>query len=306
MIIVDRVSRRFRNGSFQALSDISFCVKSGESIGIIGKNGAGKTTLLKLIAGILIPSSGFLWTFQKEAWKAIDKNRKKIGFLSAMQNKLVYANTLGEACQYQKMLYQIKEKDYAEMFELVGIRLGVHNYMDVPYGRLSVGEQRRGEFLLSLLHKPQLLLLDEPTIGLDEQNRQIFNETVCYLNQDMGITIVTSSHDLQSLQQTSRRVLLLQEGRMAFDGRWELLSQKVAPWRCVTFNAIKPIDLEDIPIHHIEYENGRIKLMFRENAISIQSLHTFLTKKTEIHNFQIEKVEIERIIYEILKGGMGM
>lgn len=302
MIIADRAGRYFRNGGVRALADLSFCIKHGETVGIIGKNGAGKTTLLKLIAGILKPTAGTVWTFEGEAWKVLDRNRSSIGLLSTAQNRLDPSNTLGQACQYQKMLYQIPRETYEEMFELAGRKLDVHPFLDVPFDRLSIGERRRGEFLLSVLYKPELLLLDEPTIGMDEPSRRSFNQTIRELNENFAMTVVTSSHDLESLRQTSKRVLVLQEGKLMFDGRWELLRQKADPWQCVIFDAPEPVDLEDLPVRYIEYENGRMKLIFRETAVSMEGLRYFLHRKAGIENFRVQDVDIETIVYKILES----
>lgn len=306
MIIADHVSRQFRGGSVTALSDISFCVREGETVGIIGKNGVGKTTLLKIIAGILRPSQGTVWTFGKEACEALGKNKMDIGCLFTAHKQPLPARTIREACACQQILYHIPEKEYKEMLTTVGNSLGIGSFIDVPLGRLSTGEKRRGEFLAAVLHRPRLLLLDEPTIGMDEENKHIFNEAIRYLNQTLGMTILTSSHDLQSLEQTSERVLLLQEGRLTFDGRWELLRQKAASWRCVVFYSETPVDLEDVPVHIMRYENGRTELTFRPSVLDTQVLEQFLQKRAGIRDYEVKDMETEAIVYDILRGGVEL
>lgn len=302
MIIVDRVTRTFDKGSVTVLKDVSFAVKKGERVGIVGKNGVGKTTLLKMIVGILKPSFGRIWTMDQEAAKALEQNRLRIGCLFASYSQLMPSFSLEEAFEWQRALYHIHNSAFEQMFESVGRRLGLHNFYRQALKNLSVGQKRRGEFFAAVMHKPDLLALDEPTIGMDEESRSIVNDVVYYLNQTLGVTVLTASHDLQSLKRTSERVLLLRDGKLDFDGKWEALQKKADYWRQAIFEADQFIDLEDIPVQFISYENGKLELLYRESQISTENLLAFLSKQTQIQNFSVSEPALEKIVSKILKG----
>ncbi len=302
MIVADKVSREFQNGKVTALKEVSFVVESGECVGIIGRNGVGKTTLLRIAAGILLPSSGKIWTLGSRADRALEKNRVQMGcmFTSSLLSGM---HTLRETYRFQQKIYRIPRAVMEEMQAEAGERLGITELLDVPLKKLSYGEQRRGEFLASIFHKPKLLLLDEPTIGMDKESRRIFNRTISYLNQQFGMTIVISSHDLKTLEQSCGRVLLLKKGRLSFDGKWELLRQRAEACRYVTFSSEKPVDMADMPIQLFSYEDGKTSLVFKGKNISIEGLKKFLEQQTRIWDFRIQEMEIEQVVYGIVGGG---
>lgn len=304
MIIADKVERTFKKGQLRVLNPVSFCIKQGESVGIIGKNGVGKTTLLKLIAGVLKPTEGTVWTMDKEAYEALDTNKKHMGYLFAGNSQLAAGKTLQESLEFQRKAYKISKEQYEEIFEQVGKRLKIHEFYKRPKGQLSIGQRRCGEFFAAVLHRPKLLLLDEPTIGLDKENRSFLNEIVRFLQKKYQMTVITCSHDMSSLEKTCDRVLVLQDSNLAFDGPWDVLKKQADVWKKVSFVSDMPIDLEDLPIKYVKYENGRTELMFQQNRISVKTLEEYLVARSRIQQFQVSEPEIESVICHVLKRGV--
>lgn len=304
MIIADKVKRTFLKGNITVLEDVSFCIKQGETIGIIGKNGVGKTTLLKLIAGVLAPSEGRMWIFENNPCDTIDVNKYKMGYLFSGYNALEFCNTLKEGCEMQCASFHVSQKEFNEIFEKIGIPLGIDRFYKQPLGKLSVGELRCAEFFHAVLHHPKLLLLDEPTIGVDADSRKVICETLNLLNKTYNTTILIASHDMESLEKVCDRILLLQNGRVTFDGLWSRLKEQSEVYKKAEFITGHMIDFEDLPIQFIRYENRKIELLFSQKHITKENLYKFLMEKGPIENFQVKEPPVETIVCDILKGGL--
>ena len=303
MVIVDKVGRTFKNGNVEVLKNISFVVRQGEAVGIIGKNGAGKTTLLKLIAGVLSPTEGHVWTLGKNPCHTIGSLRPEIACIFSGNNQLLSGQNVKEMLDRQKEVYHISDEKYKRVLSEICKMFDLKKYLDRSFSKLSVGQKRCVELIIAVLQLPALLILDEPTIGLDEENKEIFCKIVNSLRKDYGMTIIISSHDLESLSVSSDRVLLLQDGRLSFDGDWELLKERGSVWRKASFVTQLLIDMEDLPIQHLAYENGKMELEFNLRQITEEALKVFLEERGEIKDFRVEDPPIEVLVCRLLQGG---
>jgi len=300
LIIADRISRTFDKGNVRALNDISFCIKQGEMVGIIGKNGVGKTTLLKLIAGVLAPSDGKIWVFENNPCEAIDANKRKMGYLFASYNALEFCKTLRVGCEMQCASYHVDKADYEKIYEQIGIPLGIDNLMDRPLRQLSVGEMRIAEFFHAILHCPKLLLLDEPTIGVDKESREVMCRAFKLLNETYKTTILMASHDMESLEKTCERIIFLQNGNLYFDGSWVSLKEQSDVYKKAEFISERIPDFEDLPIQFMKYEDRKAELLFSQKQISAESLYNFLHEKEQIREFKVVEPPIETIVCDIM------
>lgn len=303
MVIIDKVSRDFQNGRVKVLNNVSFAIRGGESVGIIGKNGVGKTTLLKLIVGLLSPSSGNVWTLGKNPCETIDYLRPEIGCLFSGNSSLLSADSVRAILEKQKTVYHIPEEKYKEILSSIGEMLELENYYERPFSKLSTGQKRCVELIATVLPMPKLLILDEPTIGLDEENKERFCKIVHSLQKDYGMTIIISSHDLDSLSVSCNRVLVLQDGSLTFDGDWQSLKEKGSIWRRASFISPTFIDMEDLPIKHMTYENNKMEIVFKLSQLTVDGLRSFLEERGEIRDFYVEEPPIETLVCSILRGG---
>lgn len=304
MIIADNVTRTFSKGKVTALENVSLNIKQGERVGIIGKNGAGKTTFLKLVSGLLAPSRGSMWTFGKDPCRTIGENQRNMGVLFASYNALEFFKTLKEGCEMQCIFFGVSKESYEEVFNRIGQPLGIEDIYERPLKTLSVGEKRCAGFFHSILHCPKLLLLDEPTIGVDAKSKSVICQALHLLNEVYGTTILMASHDMEALQEICSRSLLLKEGRLAFDGSWNQLEDISNTFRKAQFYSEDMLDFEDLPIQLMKYENGKMELLFSRKQISEKDLQMFLTKKGTISEFHLEEPPLETVVCDILKGGV--
>lgn len=304
MIIADRVTRTFSKGKVTALENVSLNIKQGERVGLIGKNGAGKTTFLKLVSGVLAPSGGSMWTFGKDPCRTIEENRRDMGVLFASYNALEFFKTLKEGCEMQRIFFGVGREAYEEVFQRIGQPLGIETIYERPLKTLSVGEKRCAGFFHSILHCPKLLLLDEPTIGVDAKNKSVICRALRLLNEAYGTTILMASHDVEALQEICSRSLLLKEGRLAFDGSWSHLKDISDTFRKARFYSENMLDFEDLPVWFFTYENGKMELLFSRKQISEKDLYAFLMRKGSVSEFCVEEPPLETVVCDILRGGV--
>ena len=217
-----RVYRRwFRGGAKTAVDDVSFRVSAGESVALLGANGAGKSTLMRMLAGVLRPSGGTVVCLGEAP------ARRSRGFLmrtSLIMGQKQRANLdvpLRASLELQRVLYDVSRDDFDETLGRFEDLLGLGSYIDRPVRTLSLGERMRGELAMGLLHRPELVLLDEPTIGLDAASQRSLRRFLREYNRDTGATIVLTSHYMEDVEAVSDRALLLDGGRLVFDGSLE-------------------------------------------------------------------------------------
>jgi len=208
--------RKFRNTT--AINGIDFRVKKGELVGLIGKNGAGKTTTLKCLTGLLVPDSG-----EVEVLGYIPSERKyeflqKISMVMGNRSQLWWELPARETFLLNKEIYEIGDSKYGEILnEMVG-RLDVNDLLDVPVRKLSLGERMKCELIASLLHGPELLFLDEPTLGLDIISQKNLRGFLADYHKEYNSTIILTSHNMEDIKDLCERLIIIDKGNILYDG----------------------------------------------------------------------------------------
>lgn len=208
----------------RAVDNVSFDIQQGEIVGYLGSNGAGKSTTIKMIAGILTPTSGTIEIGGINPFIDTYKHKMELGVAFGQRSKLLWDLPVKESMYYHAALYNIKEQskrvyEIAELFE-------IHDLLKKPTRQLSLGQRMRCELALTFLHMPKLILLDEPTIGLDFDSRDLIHKVIKRAVLEYNSTILLSSHDLKDVESVCSRIVLLRKGRVLFDGSIEELSDK--------------------------------------------------------------------------------
>ncbi|MCL2637784.1 MAG: ATP-binding cassette domain-containing protein [Oscillospiraceae bacterium] len=202
----------------EAVNGISFNIEPGEIVGFIGPNGAGKTTTLKMLSGILFPTSGTATVGGFTPWER--KKAFKMGFSIVMGQKtqLNWDLPAVETFNLNKCIYEVDDASYKKTIdELVGL-LGVESLMKTQVRRLSLGERMKMELIAALIHRPKIIFLDEPTIGLDFASQKIIREFVRKYNEETGATILLTSHYMADIESLCKRAIIINEGVLAYDG----------------------------------------------------------------------------------------
>jgi len=207
-----------RKKNVHALKQVSFSIDKGELVGFIGPNGAGKTTTLKTLSGLLYPTSGHVWVEGYDPWERKSEFLKGITLVMGQKNQLWWDLPAVETFELNRVIYEVSKKDYAEnLNELVSL-LDAKKFLNIPVRRLSLGQRMRLELIAALIHKPKVLFLDEPTIGLDVVASQKMRDFIASYNKKYQATIVLTSHNMSDIANLAKRVIVIADGVIIFDG----------------------------------------------------------------------------------------
>ncbi|HET6848453.1 MAG TPA: ATP-binding cassette domain-containing protein [Gaiellales bacterium] len=208
-----------RGEPVEAVAGITFAVEAGERLAYIGPNGAGKSTSIKMLTGILYPSSGEATVLGLVPWKRRRELAARIGTLFGQRSQLWYQLTPRQTYSLLARIYRVPEDEEARRIEELGDLLDARGLFDQPVRSLSLGQRMRCELVASMLHAPEVLFLDEPTIGLDLVAKARFRDLIVRINEERGTTILLTSHDVSDIEQVARRVIVINHGRLIYDDR---------------------------------------------------------------------------------------
>ena len=212
----------------KAVNDISFSIKKGEIVGFIGPNGAGKSTTIKMLSGILYPDAGKVVVNGYIPWKQRKQYVKNIGVVFGQKSQLNWDLPLIERFELMKYIYRIPQKKYEENLEKFTKLLDMESFINQPVRQLSLGQRMRGDIVAALLHSPEIVFFDEPTIGLDVVAKEKIREFIKYMNQTEATTIIFTTHDMQDIEKVCERLIIIDLGKKIFDGSIEEIKQKYA------------------------------------------------------------------------------
>ena len=253
-------NRKYEN--FHALKNISINIDDGEIVGILGENGAGKTTLIKILIGLLHPSFGSVKINGFIPWNRKSDFLKQISVVMGQKNQLWWDIPASESFLLNQKLYEISDKQYKKTLnELVDL-LSVKDKLNIQVRRLSLGERMKMEIIAALLHKPKIVLLDEPTIGLDVISQSKIRDFIKYYNQQHKTTFLLTSHYMHDIQALCKRVFVIHKGASLYDGDFNTLVKNINPKRKLTFEFSKiPSDIEMQELH-LKYVINRRKKFY--------------------------------------------
>jgi len=238
------INRKYSN--FFALKNITVEIEKGEIVGILGENGAGKTTLIKLMVGLLHPTEGEVIIDGHNPWKRNHEYLRNVAIVMGQKNQLWWDIPASESFLLNKHIYQIDDIIYNETLDELVDLLDVRDKLNVQVRRLSLGERMKMEIIAALLHRPSLVLLDEPTLGLDVISQSKIRDFVSYYNKKYNATFIITSHYTKDIQEMCERVLVLHNGEQMYDGKFNELIKAVNPDRRLLFEFSDTLDIEYI------------------------------------------------------------
>jgi len=290
--------------TIHALRGVSFTIQPGELVGFIGPNGAGKTTTLKTLSGLLFPTSGFVEVLDHNPWDRKPEFLKQISLVMGQKNQLWWDLPAIETFELNRAIYEIPTHTYEESLKELTELLDVGKLLKTPVRKLSLGQRMRMELVAALLHKPQVLFLDEPTIGLDLVAQQKVRDFIYDYNRKYGATILLTSHNMDDLTDLARRVIIINEGSILFDGAFEDLVAKFAKEKIIKATLSKEDGIADLE------KIGKVKkLMFPEVILSVPRSTVAVAAAELLQNFPvedltIEEIPIEDVIRKVFKEGL--
>jgi ABC-2 type transport system ATP-binding protein len=209
-----------------ALSEITFSIEPGEIVGYIGPNGAGKSTTIKVMSGILVPDSGNCTIMGFNPWRDRVQFVENIGVVFGQRSQLWWDVPVIDSFELLRDIYKVPQEEYENNLELLIEALELQEIVNSPVRQLSLGQRMRCEIAASLLHSPKILFLDEPTIGLDAVSKIAVRQFIKKINQERGVTVILTTHDMSDIEALAERVILIGKGKLLYDGKLkELRSQ---------------------------------------------------------------------------------
>ena len=288
-----------------AVDDISFTIELGSLVGFLGPNGAGKTTTLKMLSGLLYPTSGSARVLGYVPWERKDGYRRQFALLLGQKNQLWWDLPAQESFELNAQIYGIApetmERRVAEMADLLSVR----DKLNVSVRELSLGERTKMELIASLLHQPRVLFLDEPTIGLDVVSQKTVREFLREYNAKHQTTILLTSHYMADIQELCERVIIIDHGKIFFDGRLSDIVDRFADSKLVTIQCAGAADCSAEHLAKfgqiVEQTPGSIRLQVKRDRV-IAACKALLDQ-LPVTDIDIQEVPIEEVIRRIFARG---
>jgi ABC-2 type transport system ATP-binding protein len=289
----------------RAVDGISFRVEAGEFVGFVGPNGAGKSTTLKMLTGVLEPTAGRVVVDGLVPRRDRIAYTTRIGVVFGQRTQLWWDLPVIESYELLRRIYGVEDVAYRrQLGRLCGL-LEIAPLLDTPVRKLSLGQRMRCELAAALLHEPRLLFLDEPTIGLDVVAKEAIRAFLASENREQGMTILLTTHDLPDVERLCPRMLLIDKGRVVYDGALEAVRRRFGSERVLRVDFEGPAP-RDLPDGVVEEDRGpeRLVLRFDRSRIGSGRLIEWLTERTPIADLSLAEPPIERVVAEIYRRGL--
>lgn len=285
----------------RAIQDVSFSIEKGEIVGYIGPNGAGKSTTIKILSGILTADSGKCIINGMIPWKDREKYVRRIGVVFGQRSQLWWDIPSEDTFDLLKDIYDLKDEEYRRTKEELIRELNLEDIITVPVRQLSLGQRMRCEIAASLLHNPEILFLDEPTIGLDAASKQILRNFIKRLNKEKKVTVILTTHDMSDIEALAKRIILIGKGRVLYDGSLKKLKNKYGNNKYLNIITKDEIKIKHEGIISSSKTVDGYKVVIDSNIINISDFLSIISKKVSIEDVEIDNENIDNIIVNLYK-----
>jgi ABC-2 type transport system ATP-binding protein len=287
----------------EAVRDVNFTVESGEMVGFIGPNGAGKTTTLKMLSGLLYPTAGEARVLGFTPWERKAEYLRCISMVMGNKSQMLWDIPPLDTFRVLAEIYHVEPADYERTLDELVALLEMEDLLTKPVRNLSLGERMKCELVAGLLHRPRVLFLDEPTLGLDVSMQGRLRRFLADYNRRSGVTVILTSHYMADVTALCPRVILIHHGRLLYDGALSGLAERLAPFKLIHVTLSRSDWQSDLPmdVDVIEQENGRLTL--RVARSEAPSLTAHLLDTLPVADLSVEDPPIEAVIDQIYQGG---
>jgi ABC-2 type transport system ATP-binding protein len=285
-------NREFRD--VHAASDITFDVEPGELVGFLGPNGAGKTTTLKMLSGLLYPTSGSAEVLGYEPFKREKAFLRQIALVMGNRNSLQWDLPVSDSLELRKALYQVPQADYELRRDAFVELLELGSLIDKPIRNLSLGERMKVELMAALLHRPKVLFLDEPTLGLDVSMQKRVREFIREYQQDSGTSILLTSHYMADISALCDRVIVIHQGRIIYDGGLDGLRERFSTHKTITVSSVD--DLASLARFGEVIESGSGRAELRVVRAEVAGVASQILNEFSVTDLSVEDVPLEDVI----------
>ncbi len=287
----------------EALKDVSFSIQEGEIVGYIGPNGAGKSTTIKIMSGILTPTSGTCVIDGLVPWQNRKTFVKNIGVVFGQRSQLWWDVPVIDSFELLKDIYKISDDKYKETLQLLNSALNIEDLLGRPLRQLSLGQKMKCELAASLLHRPKILFLDEPTIGLDAITKLAVRDFIKYINKEWGTTIILTTHDMNDIEALTNKIILIGKGRILYQGSFERIKEKYSDEKTIEVEFAKDYNKVSLAGYKVIEHNLRFATL---KTLPNTKFHTTdfinqISKKYEVVDFQVSSLSVDEILAKLYK-----
>ncbi len=304
---VQRLGRLFKPqyGRVEAVKDISFSVSRGEMLAFIGPNGAGKSTTIKLITGILYPDSGSISVLGMNPHKQRKALSLKIGTVFGQKSQLWYHLPASDSFNLLGSIYNMTSRETARRVDYLREIFEIGDFIDRPVRKLSLGQRIRCEIAASLIHSPEILFLDEPSIGLDVVVKARIRDLIKRMNEESGITVFLTSHDAGDIEKLCRRVIVINEGTAVWDGTVKDMKYTLLNRRIVDVKLEEELRLSMEGVSLLKSRPYSAKLEVDLTQIDMKDVLEALIRENSVQDINISPIPMEEVISLIYQGELA-
>ena len=287
----------------RAVADVSFTVEPGEVVAYLGPNGAGKSTTVKCLTGILTPTGGSVRVDGFNPVRDRPRYTRRIGVVFGQKSTLWWDVPVIETYRLLQRIYDVPARQFDETLDLLRMTLGLAEFEDVPVRQLSLGQRMRADLAAALLHQPKLLFLDEPTIGLDVLGKQQLRGFIADVNALRNVTVLLTTHDMQDVELLCDRIIVIDDGRLLFDGSRREMIDRWVPWTVVVLDLVGDAPPLAVPgVEEVRRVDQRCWARFRRSQFTLSEVTARLAACLPVRDFRVEEPTIETIVKEIYSG----
>ncbi|MFN2371583.1 MAG: ATP-binding cassette domain-containing protein [Candidatus Krumholzibacteriia bacterium] len=305
--LVDLVRPRW--STLRAVADVNFDIAPGEMVGYIGANGAGKSTTIKMLTGILTPTGGEVTVGGLVPWRQRRQYTRHIGAVFGQRTQLWWDLAVVESFRLLKKIYEVPDAVYAEQMDVFDKLLGTGEFLHQPVRKLSLGQRMRCDLAAALLHRPRVLFLDEPTIGLDVVAKENVRRFLREIRDLQGVTVILTTHDLGDIEQLCRRVMIIDKGRVHFDGELEELRRRTGHGVRMTVDLRESVTsarlaavTAGMPVQWQEGEGQRHVAEFRRSEVAGADVIKRLVNDCPVRDLELAEPDIDEIVRDIYRA----
>lgn len=287
-----------------AVNDVSFTIHDGEIVGYIGSNGAGKSTTIKMMCGILNPTSGEVRIDGEMPYKKRMQVAEKIGVVFGQKTQLWWDIPLIESFKVLKEIYRVSDEEYEERMEFLCETLDLKEFLNQPVRTLSLGQRMRADLAASWLHNPNILFLDEPTIGLDVWVKEKIRQAIKTMNEKYNTTVILTTHDMQDIENLCSRIIMIEEGKVIYDGSLDNIKHRFGNIRTIELMLKNRPKMEMLDTFGgkatYEWQEEKLYIKFDADLLELETVVKYAFGTLKAVDMQISEINIEDVVKDIM------
>ena len=289
-----------------AVDGITFSVEPGEMVGYIGVNGAGKSTTIKMLTGILVPSGGKVQVLGRDPHRQRVANAREIGVVFGQRSQLWWDLAFIESLNLVAKIYEVDPARYKQLLDQFAETLELKELFRVPIRNMSLGQKMRAELAATLIHEPTVVYLDEPTIGLDLIVKERIREFIKEQNREKGTTVILTTHDLGDIEELCQRVMIIDAGRLIYDGPLSTIKDRFGKYRTISFDTAGPGGAFNLPsAAEVEArEDRKLVLRFDRTQTTASRVAAAIMDQIEVVDFSLAEPDLASIVKQIYSGAL--